>query len=130
MKTLGRIFLIIAAAILLAVGIPALIDSLKPINDIGWGEALFKTDIGIKYFVSFVRACINIGFAAFALIGVLRGRRNFIMGLAAILMIAAPTVEIVYACKTPDLFLDWKFYVQFIGAYAAPIFYFLGFILM
>ena len=126
MKIIGRILLIVAGVWLCINAIPELINSINYLNEVGWSNAFINNE-NIAKFVKFCGAIFYLLLALAAFIGFIRGKKSFIMGLGAIVLMILPITLIILAVANGQV-TNGEFWYTVITGFALPIIYFLGFI--
>ena len=131
MRIFGRILLAITGILLLVAGIGGLILTITALNAISWNVAGSSQD-GQPFWVLIVGL---VGFGADALFGFsaiggcIRGRKSLGLGLAAIILMIAPTITLVTNIRNGVPF-NWDTTWTYVSGYALPLMYFLGFLLI
>ena len=128
MKTIGRIFLAVVGVLLIAFSIPSIISAVDSLNAAGWADISSYPD-KIQYLGTIIGQGINALFGLIAVIGALVGKKSWGLALCAIIMIISPIYTLVVGIKNGTMY-DWKAILSYVEAFALPIAYFIGFLLV
>lgn len=127
MRIIGRIILGVVGVLLIVSGVTHLINSIQALNTVGWANC-FANEANIASFSTFITGILECLFGLVAFMGCIRGRKSIKLGLCAILLFVPVVIALVFQLRAGPM--DWGMIWSFIGSFALPIFYFLGFLLV
>ena len=129
MKIIGRSILGITGVLMAVRGIPNLIQSINSLNGINWTITWALNDPSLNLLMTFIGAILFLIAALSALIGCIAGRKSFKLALSAIILIIPVVIALVGVIQAGTPF-SWQLFWDFLGGFALPIAYFIGFLLV
>ena len=124
-NAVGRILLIAAGVMMLAAGIPLMIEAVNYLNtnNVWWN---FGDPTARQYMWNLLGHGLNALGAVIALVAALLGRRSGWLALYAIVMMITPVYTVVTGVQNGTLTWDWNKIWPLIVQFAAPLMYFFG----
>ena len=129
MRLIGRIVLLVVGVILLAMSIPVIIESVNALQAMGisWDNAFAPERFALLGRI--VGQGVDALFGVVALLGALFGRKSLKLALCAIIMMIAPVSTLIADINAGTTF-DFPLIGVYLGQFALPIAYAIGFLLV
>ena len=129
MRTIGRIILLVVGIVMLAMSIPVIMESVKALQEMGitWENAFASERFALVGRI--VGQGVDALFGIVALLGAIFGRKSIKLALCAIIMMIAPVSTLIADINAGTTF-DFPLIGTYIGQFALPLAYALGFLLV
>lgn len=128
MKLIGRIILIGVGIALLVMAVPVIMGQIptlqQPVADI---NEFFQ--LKMPAIMTVVGQGINVFAAVIAIVAALLGKKSFWLAVIAIIMIISPVYTLIVGIQNGTI-NGWQPILQYVGQFALPLLYFIGFLLI